>query len=111
MKMICRRGLLFVLPLVALLAGAVWGADASRTVVTIDGMHCQSCAKKIDEKLRAVPGVEVAQTNAQSASALIDAQPRRTLSPRALWEAVEKAGFKPVKLSGPSGTFTAKPAM
>jgi hypothetical protein len=30
-------------------------------------------------------------------------------SPLALWEAVEKAGFNPIKLIGPAGIFEAKP--
>jgi hypothetical protein len=34
---------------------------------------------------------------------------RKTLSPKELWEAVERAGKKPGKLTGPNGTFEAKP--
>ena len=31
------------------------------------------------------------------------------MSPRSLWEAVDKAGYEPTKLEGPGGSFTTKP--
>ena len=37
-------------------------------------------------------------------------QEGKTVSAKALWEAVEQAGFKPTKLEGPTGKFTAKPS-
>src|SRR5262249_43948091 len=41
--------------------------------------------------------------------AVVMPKPGQAVSPRALWEAVEKAGKTPTKLEGPSGTFTARP--
>jgi Cu+-exporting ATPase len=42
-------------------------------------------------------------------TAKVTPKPKAVLSPKALWEAVEKAKKTPAKLEGPSGTFTAKP--
>jgi hypothetical protein len=36
--------------------------------------------------------------------------PEAVLSPRGLWEALEKIEKPPTRLEGPSGVFTAKPA-
>ena len=44
-----------------------------------------------------------------SKTAIVVPKGDATLSPLELWEAIEKAGKVPVKLEGPSGTFTSKP--
>jgi Cu+-exporting ATPase len=86
-------------------------ADATSTVITVQvsDMHCATCANKIARKIYAVPGVVRVQADLKRHSASITPQKDATPSPRAIWEAVEKAGFKPVKLDAPSGSFTAKP--
>jgi Cu+-exporting ATPase len=72
-------------------------------------MHCAACAKKIAAKLHQVQGVGEVRANVKKNSTYIAARPQITPSPRKMWEAVEAAGFKPVKLVGPSGVFTSKP--
>jgi copper chaperone CopZ len=95
----------------AALASTVSAAPkTSNTTITIKGMHCQSCAKKVMTRLNLVSGVKTAQVNAKKGRAIVFPKDTRHLpSPRTQWEAVEKAGFKPVKLQGPYGTFTKKP--
>lgn len=61
------------------------------------------------KQLTAVPGVESVRPDVQSQTAKVTPKANKAPSPRALWEAVEKAGFKPTKLEGPGGKFTAKP--
>jgi copper chaperone CopZ len=75
----------------------------------VDDMHCAACAKKIAAKLYGVPGVIDVVTSVPDNTATITPQRLKQPSPRALWEAVEKAGFKPLKLEGPQGTFASKP--
>jgi copper chaperone CopZ len=82
---------------------------ASSMTIYVRDMHCANCAKRIARKLYTVPGVVKVQTDVPSATAIVTPQRDRHPSPRALWEAVEKAEFKPVKLVTPAGTFTAKP--
>lgn len=84
-------------------------ADSRTTSITIDGMHCASCAKKVTARLRAVAGVADAQVNVESQSAKVTPQQKANVSPRSLWESVEKSGYTPTKLVGPSGSFTKKP--
>jgi hypothetical protein len=36
-------------------------------------------------------------------------EPQTTLSPKAIWEALESVGKKPSKLVGPAGEFVTKP--
>lgn len=78
--------------------------------IYVDDMHCKNCAKKIARKLYAVPGVVAVHADVQKDLAVVTPQRNKDPSPRALWEAVETAKFKPVKLIGPTGTFNLKPS-
>ena len=80
------------------------------TTIRVSDMHCANCARKIAGKLVTVSGVLQVRTHLASHTATISPQQTKQPSPKAMWEAVEKAGFKPVKLEGPSGVFTEKPA-
>ncbi len=83
---------------------------ASRTTLTIKGMHCGSCAKKLTAKLKQVAGVGKITIDPKKGLGVIEPKnPRQPPSPRAQWEAVEKAGFKTVRLAGPFGKFDKKP--
>ncbi len=90
-------------------AGTAEPVPPAVTTITVAKMHCGGCAKKIANKLRGVAGVAGVRTDVKAATATVAAQAGHAPSPRALWEAVEKAGHKPVRLDGPAGTFTAKP--
>lgn len=79
------------------------------TSVTIKGMHCAACAKKVTKKLQSVPNVKSASVDPEQGMAVVIPTAGNELSPKAVWEAVEKAGYKPVELKGPSGTFQKKP--
>ena len=105
------RSVLFaILSSVTLLAaGLVQAADPPATTISVQGMHCAACASKVAGNLQAVTGVNKAQVDAEKAVAVVTAKANTAPSPRALWEAVEKAGYKPTKLVGPAGTFTTKP--
>lgn len=87
---------------------AVWAANSTATTITISDLECQGCAKKVTAKLKEVAGVTAVEASVEAKTATVTPKPQTALSPRALWEAVEKAGKQPIKLQGPSGTFTAK---
>ena len=59
--------------------------------------------------LSAVPGVRSVQTDIETKIATVIPEKDKAPSARALWETVEKARYKPVKLTGPDGEFTEKP--
>src|SRR5262249_46872441 len=94
---------------VLILANALWADPPTLTRITIADLHCNGCAKRVADQLAEVPGVDKVQTDVKSRTATVLPRPQTTVSPGALWEAVEKADKTPVKLQGPSGTFTAKP--
>lgn len=99
-----------VLAALLLALGSTLAAQqTSLTTISVDSLHCAGCAKRVVKHVEAVPGVTSAKADVQAATVIVAPQPARAPSPRQLWEAVEKAGFKPTKLVGPSGTFTAKP--
>ena len=84
-------------------------ASLAMTRITVDKMHCKGCAQHMADLLYKVPGVARVETNIEAKMMFITARPEVVVSPRALWEAVEKAGYTPVKIVGPAGTFTSKP--
>jgi Cu+-exporting ATPase len=90
-------------------AASLRAASPATTLIEVHNMHCAACARKIAGKLYAVPGVVAVRTDVAANTATITPQQQRQPSPKAMWEAVEKAGFKPIKLEGPAGTFSSKP--
>ena len=98
----------FESPLVAKSAKAIRKAQTS---IFVDDLHCKKCAKKIARKLYAVPGVVKVQTNLKKDVAVVTPETGKLLSPVVLWETVEDAGFKPVKLVSPSGTYAKNPKL
>ena len=80
-----------------------------QTRISVDDMHCADCAKKIARKLYLVKGVKGVRADAEADVATVTPEKGKQPSPRALWKAVEEAGFKPVKLVGPLGEFDELP--
>ena len=91
-------------------AAVVWAAERSQvTTIEVLDLDCPSCAKKIAAHLAEVEGVADAKADPKSKTATVVPKAKAAPSPKALWEAVEKGGKTPAKLTGPSGTFTEKP--
>ena len=81
------------------------------TTISIEGMHCQDCAKKVVVNLQRIPGVAEAHVDAKKGTASVQPGGAKLPSPKAQWEAVEYAGFTPLQLAGPYGVFTTKPPL
>jgi copper chaperone CopZ len=100
----------WVLSVSILLVGLVRAADPPPvTTITIKGMHCGGCALKVAGKLQVVQQVQRATVNHQTGNATITSKVNQSVSPRSLWEAVERAGYTPTQLAGPAGAYTNKP--
>ena len=84
-------------------------ASSKTTTSTLEVLTCESCAKRVAAKLTEVRGVGGVKTDVKTKRAFVLPKGDATLSPLQLWEAIEKAGKKPVKLEGPAGVFTSKP--
>lgn len=84
------------------------GASPDATVVSVKKL-CPTCGKKIVQKLEQLPETQSASMNVEQKLVKVVAKPGQNLSPRLIWETVEKGGEQPVKLQGPAGTFTSKP--
>ena len=85
------------------------GTVPTYTVIQVEKMHCDGCANRIGAKLQETPGVKGIQFDVEKKLLWVHPQPGTTLSPKTLWEAVEKANDRPTKLQGPSGVFVTKP--
>ncbi|MBI2805522.1 MAG: cation transporter [Planctomycetes bacterium] len=85
------------------------GSPPAYTVITLEKMHCDGCAKRIAGKLYEVAGVDKIQVDV--AKKLMWVHPKTGVqpSPRGLWEAVEKGADRPLRLQGPYGDFKSKP--
>jgi Cu+-exporting ATPase len=88
---------------------ALWAGNPAPTMITVPDMVCQGCAKRVTTQLNQVAGVATVKSDPEAKIATVVPKAEAILSPRALWEAVQKAGKHPSRLEGPSGTFTAKP--
>jgi copper chaperone len=64
-----------------------------KTEIEIQGMTCGHCAMSISKELSQVLGTQVLEVNHQSGKALVESEAAES----ALAEAVEKAGYTPVK--------------
>lgn len=84
-------------------------AKPMSTSISIEGMHCESCAEQVAKKLSAVSAVASVKIDVKAGKAVIVAAKDKVVSPKALWEAVLATGYTPKKIDGPSGAFTKKP--
>ena len=84
-------------------------ADPKAVTVSVDGMTCAGCAKSVTKALSAVEGVESVVLDLKAKTAVVTPKAGKSPSAKDLWEAVEKADYKPTKLAGPDGTFEKKP--
>lgn len=74
-------------------ADTVQTAQGAKIVLSVEGMHCGSCAQKITAKLSALPGVTAVAVDHQTGSAQVAYDPSK-VKPEALVEAVKAAGYK-----------------
>lgn len=100
---------LFAAAAVLVLAATADATEPKDSTITVEEMHCMSCARKMADKLYAVPGVGRVKVDVPTARLFVTPKAGAVPSPRALWEAIEKAGYKAKKLEGPGGTFAEKP--
>ena len=84
-------------------------ADAATSKITVDGMSCAGCAKTVGKAVSAVEGVESAVADVKAKTLTVIAKKGAAPSPKAMWEAVEKAGYTPTRIEGAAGTFDKKP--
>ncbi|MBL8821114.1 MAG: heavy-metal-associated domain-containing protein [Planctomycetia bacterium] len=98
-----------------LLSGSAIHADdqkkADKNVVTIkvDDMTCGGCAMKVKKFVAKVGGVEKVEPDATAHTVTVFPKANSKVSPKELWEAVEKAGYTPSLLEGAVGSFKEKP--
>lgn len=83
--------------------------DPKTTKLAVDGMTCAGCARTVTKALAAVEGVEAVVIDLKAKTATVTPKAGKSPAPKDLWEAVEKAEYKPTKLEGPDGTFEKKP--
>ena len=75
--------------LVCAIEGAGYGVPAGTTELAVEEMTCASCVGRVERALKAVPGVLEASVNLATGRASV----RGVADPRALLEAVAKAGY------------------
>ena len=78
-----------------------------QTAVYVEKMHCAHCAKKIVRKVIVLKGVKSISTDVKANLAIVTPQKKKQVKSADIWKACQTAGFQPVKLIGPEGTFAA----
>src|SRR3989344_4680669 len=64
-----------------------------KDIIKISGMHCASCANRIEKSLKKVKGVKEASVNFASEKAMVEYDESKT-SRKALEQTIEKTGYK-----------------
>ena len=80
---------------------------ATKKILPIEGMHCASCAVRIEKELKKVPGVVNANVNYASEKASVEYDAAKT-GEQAIEAAVKKAGYDIIKSSGKGSEITLK---
>jgi Cu+-exporting ATPase len=62
-------------------------------VLTVTGMHCDSCVKRVQRALMSVEGVKDAKVNLITSQATVEVEPDK-VGPHDLGKAVRKLGFR-----------------
>ena len=64
--------------------------------LTVEGMHCASCAGNIERSLKKIPGLKNASVSMMTRKALVEADDN--VSEEAMKQAVARAGYKVSKI-------------
>ncbi|MBS3066518.1 heavy-metal-associated domain-containing protein [Candidatus Pacearchaeota archaeon] len=64
--------------------------------ITIQGMHCSSCASNIEKSLKKVPGVKEANVSLMTQKGIIECDEK--VSEEDLKKAVARAGYKAISV-------------
>jgi copper chaperone CopZ len=75
------------------------------TVVFFEDLHCATCAKKVTGQLFKQKGVLRVRTSVKLDAAVVTPQAKKAINPAAAWTALQAAGYQPMLLDGPDGTF------
>jgi len=62
--------------------------------LTIEGMHCASCASNIEKSLKKVPGVKTANVSLMLKKGIVELDEKANVSDEELKKAVSRAGYK-----------------
>ena len=84
-------------------------AEPAYTTVNVKGMCCKGCVQKVASNLYVIRGVREVRCSIEKQVVFVIPQQSVDLSPRAIWEAVEKTDAQPLRLAGPHGTFAERP--
>ncbi|MBA3312514.1 MAG: heavy-metal-associated domain-containing protein [Planctomycetaceae bacterium] len=106
LSLIVLCGLAFVAN--AVTAEAAVKPSKTETIIMV-GEMCGGCVKRITAKLEPMEGIREVRCDLKAKTVTVVPEPKMTLSPKTLWEALDSIGKTPKKLVGPSGTFTEKP--
>jgi copper chaperone CopZ len=93
------------------LAVAAQAQTPAFSKMTLTELDCGHCAKKVAKGVVAVAGVAEVRYDLKTKAQWAIHKPGQTPSPRALWEAVERAEHEVQRLETPAGTHTSKPAI
>lgn len=66
--------------------------------IHLDDLHCGSCAKRLARKLYSVPGVMRVRSSLKQDMVTVTVQPKKTVAPIKLWDAVIAAKLVPVEI-------------
>lgn len=105
--MMMLRRTVFVLGLACFLSGTAHGEAATaetprlapgRVEISVEDLHCASCAKKVARKLFAVKGVQKVTSSLKDDLLVVTLPAKQSVPAAAIWSAVVAGGVPPAEL-------------
>lgn len=105
----CFVAVALLLAVFTITTSAAEAADPPKPTIITVGEMCGGCVKQIKKRFDNVKGIASVQCDVESKTVTMLPAKGYRLNPRNIWAGMEEIGKTPVKLVGPSGTYTSKP--
>jgi copper chaperone CopZ len=69
----------------------LFGAKTKKTVLSVSGLHCGSCVRKVENAIRSVKGVKSASVDLSRNQATVELEEKASLD--SIARAVQEAGY------------------
>lgn len=83
-------------------------AKSSTVTISVAGMHCAGCAKKVETKLKTIAGVDQVKIDVAKGTVVVNPRAKKELSPRLLWGNRREGGLPADQDCRACGNFNGK---
>ena len=74
-----------------------------KKIITIEGMHCEHCKKRVETALNEITGIKNAKVDLKNKTATVNL--KEEISDEIILNSVKELGFEPLKIEIKKGLF------